>query len=131
MTNLLYWALGILLYGVIDTILTVFGRVHGIHEANPVAVAALEVAGVPGFVVLKVAAIAAVAALATFLDRRSRTAAPILMSVIGLVAVAVNLVAIAENVYQVRYPIIWGIIIVFPFGFGVTAIAVAEFIRVD
>lgn len=80
----LLWSCALVLYGIGDTVTTVLGlRAEDVSEAGPVALLALEWAGLPGYLLLKTAVIAGFYLLWTRLRTPGRDAVPLALVVTG------------------------------------------------
>lgn len=89
----LWLAVGLVMLG--DVVLTLYGLGLGLSEANPLAVAVLDVVGAPGLVALKVAVLA-VGGIGTWvLPDGTSGIVPLGLLLPTLAAVVVNLVHIA------------------------------------
>lgn len=90
--NRALWGFAVLLYGVGDSVTTVAGlKAADTAEIGPVALTVLDIAGIPGFVLLKVVFLCLCYAVWTRLPMPERAAIPLGLTVTGLGVTSWNL----------------------------------------
>lgn len=94
----LLWLLAVLFYGVGDTITTTIGLlwVEDAAEIGPVALVAIDAAGIPGLLGLKIVFFAACFGLFYLLPSPARVAIPLALAVMGVLVTTWNTVVILQ-----------------------------------
>lgn len=94
----LLWALAVLFYGIGDTVTTTIGLlwVDDAAEIGPIALVAIETAGMSGLLVLKVVFFAACFGLFYLLPSPTRVAIPLALTVMGIMVTAWNTIVIIQ-----------------------------------
>ena len=87
----LLWILGILFYGIGDTVTTAIGLQNsGAEEAGPVAVHLIEMFGIGGLIVMKLGLFASFFGFWYLLRTPGRAAIPLALTIMGIAVTAWN-----------------------------------------